>query len=287
MSEEQRHRPFLCPVPKCTYHGGTEAARQSHMELRHPGWTPGASPPDLVTLEPVGARDRKPAPKTEPPPRKLRAAIYARVSTDDGEQDPTQQLAPCRAEAERRGFEVVWEGCDFESGTVQLWNRREGANLWKMVNNRAVDVILTYDASRLSRESAQDVMNLLTGLGKRGVGYVSATEHILDTASDNDFKDIILSFIAWANNFYVKQLRRSTKRGKKASAERGVPQGRHVLGCGIVTLCPTGAHEAGTGRSVRPERKYRKRGWKATPPTSLPPESEPAALASGTRKMGA
>lgn len=289
MEDGYRERRWPCPVPRCIYKGGNPRALGIHMEDSHPSWEPERPPPVLVSLEPVPAPQRPRMPPPEAPARgKLRCAIYARVSTDDGDQDPTQQLEPCRAEAARRGYDVVWEGCDYESGTVELWNRKEGANLWKLVTNHAVDVIITYDASRLSRESASAVMNLLAGLGKRRVGYVSATENILDTASDNDFKDVILAFIAWANNYFVKQLRRSTLRGKAASAARGVPQGRHIYGCGIVATCPTGAHEDGTGRSLRPPNKGGPRGWKKAPPSTSPPHGNGSgSLASGPPESGA
>ena len=39
-----------------------------------------------------------------------RVAIYARVSTTEGRQDPETQLRDLREYAERRGFELVGEG---------------------------------------------------------------------------------------------------------------------------------------------------------------------------------
>jgi predicted site-specific integrase-resolvase len=47
---------------------------------------------------------------------KIRAAIYARVSTLDKSQDPKTQLRPLREYAERRGFTVVSEFVDHASG---------------------------------------------------------------------------------------------------------------------------------------------------------------------------
>jgi predicted site-specific integrase-resolvase len=41
-----------------------------------------------------------------------RAAIYARVSTVDGRQDPETQLRQLREYAERRGFPVAHEYVD-------------------------------------------------------------------------------------------------------------------------------------------------------------------------------
>jgi DNA invertase Pin-like site-specific DNA recombinase len=47
---------------------------------------------------------------------KIRAAIYARVSTLDKSQDPKTQLKPLREYAARRGFTVVAEFVDHASG---------------------------------------------------------------------------------------------------------------------------------------------------------------------------
>src|SRR4051794_12105403 len=53
-----------------------------------------------------------------------RAAIYARVSTVDGRQDPETQLRQLREYALRRGFPIVHEYVDHASGAIPAWPRR-------------------------------------------------------------------------------------------------------------------------------------------------------------------
>ena len=46
----------------------------------------------------------------------MRAALYARTSTNDGRQDPEVQLTELREYIARRGFEVAGEYVDRASG---------------------------------------------------------------------------------------------------------------------------------------------------------------------------
>ena len=66
-----------------------------------------------------------------------RAAIYARVSTDENRQDPETQL---RDFAERRGFEVVGEHIDHASGKTE--ERANYKQLLEDARRRRLDVVL-------------------------------------------------------------------------------------------------------------------------------------------------
>lgn len=255
--------PFRCPI--CEKGFQTQAALDGHSgsHVRN------ASPAEWTTPP----RERKGA---------LRCAIYGRVSTDDRDQDPTQQLDVLRRKAQERGFEIVWEGADEWGGDSDLWDRPEGKRLWNTVSAGKIDVIMTWDTSRLSRQHPVNVFQLLGTLQRRGIAYVSATEAYFDTTTENDFRDLILFIIAWFNNYFLKQLRRATVRGKAASKARGVPQGPHSRHCGVPVErggdgpCPTGAHDE-NGRSLRPKRKRRK----PSPPPSPPQNFDLGAAGSG------
>jgi DNA invertase Pin-like site-specific DNA recombinase len=197
--------------------------------------------------------------------RTIRAALYARVSTDQGEQDPEQQLIALRHEAERRGYVIAWEGSDMVTGDSELWEREEGKKLWAQTKSGNVDVILVWDSSRLSRQHPVNVFKMLGLLERMNVGVACVTEPYLDTTSSNEFRDLIVFIITWFNNYFLKKLREATVRGKAAAKARGIPQGTHPKNCGIDYPCPTGAHESGTGRSLRPPRQKRKRGVTQAP----------------------
>lgn len=187
--------------------------------------------------------------------RKLRVAIYARVSTDQGEQDPEQQMNVCRREAETRGYEIVWEGHDMVTGDSHIWERESGNKLWALLKEGGkVDVLMTYDASRLSRQHPVSVFKVLQLLQKYGVYYVSATEGHFDFTEENEFREVIIFMTSWMNNWFLRNLSKTTRRGKEAAIRAGRKQGAHRKGCGRDFACPTNCHDK-TGRNVRaPQR---------------------------------
>lgn len=225
--------------------------------------------------------------------RRVRVALYGRVSTDLGEQDPEQQVIALRAEAERRGWDIVWADADMTTGDSELWEREKGKALWALVKAGKIDSVMTWDMSRLSREHPSAVFALLDLMERKyGVHYTSYTESFFDTAND-DMRPLIVGIISWANNYFLKQLKRSTTRGKLASKARGIPQGRHPAGCGKVIKCPTGAHDD-QGNSTRPARGWSGAGrrridpaaWQASPTTSPPSRGRTWTAASPPTQAG-
>jgi DNA invertase Pin-like site-specific DNA recombinase len=79
-----------------------------------------------------------------------RAAISARVSTDENRQDPETQLRELRDFAERRGFEVVGEYIDYASGKSE--ERANYKQLLEDARRRRRDVISR--GTRLSSRSS-------------------------------------------------------------------------------------------------------------------------------------
>lgn len=192
--------------------------------------------------------------------RVIRVALYARVSTDQGEQDPEQQLDVLRALASDRKYEVVWVGHDMVTGDSNVWERPAGRILWDMVKARKVDAVMTYDASRLSRQHPVSVFKLLDLLKKNGVWFISATEKHFDFSEENEFREVIIFMTSWMNNWFLKNLRASTKRGKEKSIRQAMAgdlsrkQGRHPKGCGKDFPCPTKAHGP-DGKLLRPSTR--------------------------------
>ena len=90
-----------------------------------------------------------------------KAAIYARVSTDDqadkGYSLPSQ-LDACREFIDRLGYLVVAEFRDDQSGAMPVSERQQGQRLTAMVKSREVDAVFVHQVDRLSR----DIVDLLT-----------------------------------------------------------------------------------------------------------------------------
>ncbi len=123
-------------------------------------------------------RPRQPARRPRPPATR-RAALYARVSTDDKGQDPETQLRQLRDYAARRGFAVAAEFVDVGSGTRN--DRPQYKHLMEAARRREVDVVLVWRYDRFAR-STQALVNALLEFRALGVDFISHQENV-DTAT--------------------------------------------------------------------------------------------------------
>lgn len=97
----------------------------------------------------------------------LRAALYARVSTD--RQSTVNQLRELRQAAERLGWEVVGEFVDHGiSGAKGRKDRPQLDALLKGVARKDFDVVASWSVDRLGR-SLIDLVNMLQELHSTGV----------------------------------------------------------------------------------------------------------------------
>ena len=97
-----------------------------------------------------------------------RAAIYARVSTKNG-QTPKNQILRLREVAERAGWEVVEEFVDRGiSGAKGRDQRPAFDRLCKAATKREIDVVMAWSVDRLGR-SLQDLVAILNELQASGV----------------------------------------------------------------------------------------------------------------------
>jgi DNA invertase Pin-like site-specific DNA recombinase len=98
-----------------------------------------------------------------------RAAIYARVSTRNGHQDPETQLLALRQVAERAGWEIVGEYVDHGiSGAKGRDKRPEFDRMLKDATRRQFDLVMAWSVDRLGR-SLQDLVAFLGDLHAQGV----------------------------------------------------------------------------------------------------------------------
>jgi putative DNA-invertase from lambdoid prophage Rac len=104
-------------------------------------------------------------------PTKLRAGLYARVSTHDQQTIPLQTRA-LREDAARRGWTLTLQVKEIGSGASQR-ERRE--KLLEAARRREIDVVLVWQLDRWGR-SVTDLLATLQELEHLGVGFVSLTE---------------------------------------------------------------------------------------------------------------
>jgi DNA invertase Pin-like site-specific DNA recombinase len=111
----------------------------------------------------------------------MRAAISARVSTADKDQNPETQLLPLREFAAAQGWTVGGEFTDRAPAT-DLRARTAWRELLDQASRRRVDLVLVWRIDRAFR-SVLDAATTLERLRTWGVGLRSYTEPWLDTTS--------------------------------------------------------------------------------------------------------
>lgn len=84
------------------------------------------------------------------------------------------------------------------------------------------------------------------------------------------------------NNWFLKNLRKATIRGKTSAMLEGRIQGRHRAGCGKDFPCPTHIHGP-KGESFRPSRTKKAKSWARE---ILPPEQATLAEGNPTPESG-
>jgi len=120
------------------------------------------------------------------------AAIYARVSTDKGQQDATNQLLQLRDYCTKAGWTIHQEYVDHVSGKSS--DREQFQQLFKDAAKRKFDVVLFWSLDRFSREGVYATLMLLQRLDSYSVGWKSYTEEYLDSCGM--FKDAVIAILA-------------------------------------------------------------------------------------------
>jgi site-specific DNA recombinase len=147
-----------------------------------------------------------------------KAAIYARVSTDDqadkGYSLPSQ-LDACRTYIDRLGYLVVAEFRDDQSGAMPVAERLQGRRLAEMVKAREVDAVFVYQVDRLSR----DIVDLLTTV--RNWLRVGVEVYALDVGKIESELDIVLVIKGWQGSDERKKIRERSMRGRRTKAGTG------------------------------------------------------------------
>ena len=99
----------------------------------------------------------------------LRVALYARVSTANGQQDPELQLSELREYATRRGWEIAEIYTD--NGVSGSKDSRPALNrLMADAGQRKFDTVLVWKLDRFGR-SLRHLINALAELEARGVAF--------------------------------------------------------------------------------------------------------------------
>lgn len=151
----------------------------------------------------------------------MRAAVYARVSTKAGSQNPDMQLRELRDYCHRRGWEITGEYAD--AGVCGAKEQRpELDRLLAECRKRRVDAVVVYRYDRFAR-SLRQLVNALEEFRALGIEFVSLHEGV-DTSTPNG--RLVFGIFASIAEFERELIRERVRSGLAAARARGKRIGR-------------------------------------------------------------
>lgn len=151
------------------------------------------------------------------PNRKIRAAIYLRVSTLLGQSLDNQRI-PLQEFAKSRGFEIVLECSD--EGISGTRERRPGLDhLLAKAKFRAFDVVIVAALDRISR-STRHAIQLLEELHHYGIHLISLRENLDFTSPTGQMALTCLMAVATLERQIISERIRQALAAKKLAAQR-------------------------------------------------------------------
>jgi DNA invertase Pin-like site-specific DNA recombinase len=150
-----------------------------------------------------------------------RVALYARVSTSNGQQNPEMQLAELREYSQLRGWDVAGEYADCGLSGVNS-NRPELKRLMSAAHRRKFDAVLVWKIDRFGR-SLNHLVNALAELEAKHVAFVSLRDNIdLSTPAGR----LMFHVIAAMAEFERSLIQERVKTGMQRARNRGKHVGR-------------------------------------------------------------
>ena len=199
----------------------------------------------------------------------MKVSLYARVSTDKGQQDPEMQLRELREYCQRRGWEIAGEYTDHMTGSKD--RRPELDRLMADAHRRRWDVCAVWRFDRMAR-SVSHLLRVLETFGSLGIQFVSLSEAIDTATPAGKMVFTVLGAVAELERSLIVERVRAGLRNARAKGRRlgrpskGIDRSTVValrsqgaswraiaekLGVGIGTL-----YRAAAGRSKTRERGF-------------------------------
>jgi DNA invertase Pin-like site-specific DNA recombinase len=167
-------------------------------------------------------------PKIHPPtfstqPGRTRAAIYARVSTNNNGQDPTMQTRELEEYAQRRGWELA--GCYIDNGiSGSKESRPELDRLMTDAHQRRFDTVLVWKLDRFGR-SLRHLVNALAELEALRVAFVSLRDNLdLSTPSGRLMFQIIGAMAEFERSLIQERVKAGLRNAKAKGRRLGRPR---------------------------------------------------------------
>jgi DNA invertase Pin-like site-specific DNA recombinase len=145
----------------------------------------------------------------------VQAALYARVSTRDKDQDPEVQLVPMRQHADARG----WKATEYvdRAPAAHMAGRTAWARLVEDARRRQVDLVMVWKLDRAFR-STLHCLRTLESWEHQGVGFACLTQDI-DTTSPTG--RLLLTVLAAVAEFERGLIAERVKEGMANARRKG------------------------------------------------------------------
>ena len=158
---------------------------------------------------------------------KTKAIIYARISSDDGSAlGVERQTKDCRAEAERRAWEVVEVFTDNDVSASTGKKRPAYLRMIKAIEDRKTNALIVWDVDRLTRTPAE-LEDFITLCDKASIQLASVGGEIDLATPQGRLTARIKGSVA---RHEVEQSSRRLKAKFLERAEAGAPHGKQAFG---------------------------------------------------------
>jgi DNA invertase Pin-like site-specific DNA recombinase len=166
----------------------------------------------------------------------MRAALYARVSTIDKDQNPEVQLVPLR----EYSSSMKWESEDYvdKSPAADLEHRIAWTKMMKDASLHKFDVLLVWKLDRAFR-SLIHAKNTIDMLRRYNIHFRSLNDPGMDTNTPNGelLFNILASFAQYEKDMIAQRVIAGMEYAKVHGTKSGVPIGRRRLDVDLQRLC--------------------------------------------------
>ena len=149
---------------------------------------------------------------------KISAAIYARVSTLNGNQDPSMQTRELKEYCERRGWHVF--DCYIDNGVSGKKDSRPQLNrMMQDAHERRFDVVVVWRFDRFAR-SVSHLLRALETFGALGIQFVSLSEQVDTSTPTGKMVFTVLGAVAELERSLIGERVKAGLRNAKAKGKK-------------------------------------------------------------------
>ena len=171
-------------------------------------------------------------------PTPVRAAIYARVSTLNGSQDPTMQTRELQEYCQRRGWQVF--DCYIDNGVSGKKDSRPQLNkMMHAAHERRFSVVVVWRFDRFAR-SVSHLLRALETFNALGVQFVSLNEQVDTGTPTGKMVFTVLGAVAeLERSLIVERVRAGLRHARAKGKKLGRPK-KYVDAAQIASLRASG-----------------------------------------------